>query len=211
MIFNRRRAVSPVIATLLLIAVAVAGGIIVYVYVNSLSGGLTSGGGLQVSQQVQLQAYSFNTAGTGSGQVLNFFLKNVGGGSITISAIYVDGNAMTEWGTGTYAQYLMVPSSGQSCFAAVPTSATFTLVTSVSSGTGTASACTGGPTLCTVPNFCFNTGSAQTETLILSAQAANQILIGLNSAVTQGTSHTIKIITSTGGQSVFTVTAGRTG
>ncbi len=209
--FNHRRAVSPIIATLLLIAIAVAAGIIVYVYVNSLAGGLTGGGGQQVAVQVQLQAYSFNTAGTGSGQVIDIFLKNVGGASITISAIYVDGNALTEWGAGAYAQWLMVPNSGQSCFAAVPTSATFTIVTAVSSGTGTASACTGGPTLCTVTNFCLNTGSAQTETLTLAVGAANQILVGLNSAVTGGTSHNVKIITSTGGQSVFTVTAGRTG
>ncbi len=209
--FDRRRAVSPVIATLLLIAIAVAGGIIVYVYVNSLAGGLTAGGGQQVAVQVQLQAYTFNTAGTGNGQVLDIFLKNVGGASVTISAIYVDGNVLTEWGAGTYGQYLMVPSSGQSCFAAVPTSATFTIVTSVSSGTGTASACTGGPTLCTVANFCLNTGSAQTQTITLASQAANQILVGLNSALTAGTSHTVKIITSTGGQSVFSVTVGRSG
>ncbi len=40
-----RKAVSPIIATLLLIAIAVAAGIIVYVYVNSLCGNVTGGGG----------------------------------------------------------------------------------------------------------------------------------------------------------------------
>ncbi len=54
-----RKAVSPIIATLLLIAIAVAAGIIVYVYVNSLAGGLTSGGGQQVSEQLSLDAYNY--------------------------------------------------------------------------------------------------------------------------------------------------------
>jgi flagellin-like protein len=211
--FMRKRAVSPVIATLLLIAIAVAAGIIVYVYVNSLSTGLTSGGGQQVSQQLQLEAYSFNTAGTGSGQVIDIFLKNVGGGSLTISSIYFDGTALVEWTptAGSYIQYLMVPNSGQSCFAAVPSTAAFTFTTSVSSGTGTAATCTGGPTVCTVTNFCFNTASGQVETLTLATQTNAQVLVGLNAVQTAGTSHTIKIITSTGGQAVFTVTTGRTG
>src|SRR2546427_13190963 len=92
-----RTAVSPIIATLLLIAIAVAAGIIVYVYVNSLAGGLTSGGGQQVAAQIQLQAYSFNAVGTGRGQVIDIFLKKVGGGSGTISGIYVHGRAKVEW------------------------------------------------------------------------------------------------------------------
>ena len=48
-----RRAVSPIIATLLLIAIAVAAGVLVYVYVNSLSGNLTSSNGNQVTHQSQ--------------------------------------------------------------------------------------------------------------------------------------------------------------
>jgi len=213
--FSRRRAVSPVIATLLLIAIAVTASIIVYVYVNSLAGGLTSGGGQQVSQQVQLQAYAFNTAGTGAGQVIAIFLKNVGGSSVTISSIYFDGTALVEWtptgSPGTYNQFLMVPNSGQSCFAAVPSAATYTFTTVVSTGTGTASTCTGGPTTCTATNFCFNTASGQSETLTLSVLGTNQILVGLNAVATAGTSHTVKIITASGAQAVFSVTAGRTG
>src|SRR2546426_10690176 len=109
-----RKAVSPIIATLLLIAIAVAAGIIVYVYVNSLAGGLTSGGGQQVAEQVQLQAYSFNAVGTGSAQVIDIFLKSVGGASVTISAIYVAGMAMVERppSAGTDAKVLIVPSTG---------------------------------------------------------------------------------------------------
>jgi flagellin-like protein len=42
---NKRSAVSPVIATLLLIAIAVAAAIIVYAFVTGLIGGLSSGAG----------------------------------------------------------------------------------------------------------------------------------------------------------------------
>src|SRR3989442_511038 len=181
MLVTTRRAVSPIIATLLLIAIAVAAGIIVYVYVNSLAGGLTSGGGQQVSAQVQLEAYSFNAVGTGSGQVIDIFLKNVGGASVTISAIYVDGTAMVEWtpSSGTYAQFLMVPSSGQSCFAAVPAAATYTFVTAISSGTGTAATCTGGPTICYAHIYCFNTSDGPTRTPTLQVPQSHQIIGGL--------------------------------
>ena len=82
-----RRAVSPIIATLLLIAIAVAAGIIVYVYVNSLAGGLTTGGGQQVSDQVALDAYNYGTIATGDVMAV----RDVGSGSITISAVFFDG------------------------------------------------------------------------------------------------------------------------
>ena len=83
-----RRAVSPIIATLLLIAIAVAASIIVYVFVNSLSGNLTQQGGQQVADQVSMDAYTYPSAGTAP--ILT--LRNVGSASITISSIYFDGN-----------------------------------------------------------------------------------------------------------------------
>jgi flagellin-like protein len=82
-----RRAVSPVIATLLLIAIAVAAGIIVYVYVNSLSTGLTSGGGQQVSDQVSLDAYNYKTIASGP----TITVRNTGSGTVTISDVFFDG------------------------------------------------------------------------------------------------------------------------
>ena len=101
--FTRRRAVSPIIASLLLIAIAVAAGIIVYVYVNSLAGGLTGSGGGQETQQIQLQAYKFTSiSGTGPAStnwIVDAFLENTGSSSVTISSIYVDGTALTEWFT----------------------------------------------------------------------------------------------------------------
>jgi flagellin-like protein len=91
-----RKAVDPIIATLLLIAIAVAAGIIVYVYVNSLAGGLTSGGGSQVSDQISMDAYNF---GTLTAPVIT--IRDVGSGSISISNIFLDGQVATLTGTGT--------------------------------------------------------------------------------------------------------------
>jgi flagellin-like protein len=219
--FTHRRAVSPIIATLLLIAIAVASGIIVYVYVNSLAGGLSSGGGTQVSSQLQLQAYSFTgvslTSVTSNGVVADVFLQNTGSSSLTIASIYFDGTALTQWFTaaGAYKQYLLVPTSGGNCFAVVPTSATLAAYASATpvDASGATAACgteTAAAATCSTV-ICLNTASAQTQTLTLASQSTNQLVIGLNAAVTSGTSHQVKIVTSTGGVAVFTLLAGGTG
>ena len=91
-----RKAVSPIIATLLLIAIAVAAGIIVYVYVNSLSGGLTGSGGSQVSEQLSMDSYSFITT---TNPVLT--LRDTGGSSVTITEVYFDGNVCTGTASAT--------------------------------------------------------------------------------------------------------------
>ncbi len=217
---QERRAISPIIATLLLIAITVGAGIIVYVFATGLAGNLTGSGGTQVTQQLQLQAYTFNPlpgGSSGTGQIVNFFLKNVGTSSLTISNIYFDGTQLTEWTAagGNYIQWLMVPSGAGNgaCYAAVPVGVTLTATTSVSSGTGTATACTGGPTVCTATNFCvtFANPTTPAETLTLAAQSANQIIVSSPTVQTAGSGHTLKIVTSTGGQYVFSVIAGRTG
>ena len=84
---TRRKAVSPIIATLLLIAITVAAGIIVYVFTNSLSGNLTAQGGQQVADQVSMDAYSFSNVASPV-----FVLRDIGSTSVTISQIYFDGN-----------------------------------------------------------------------------------------------------------------------
>jgi flagellin-like protein len=231
--FSRRRAVSPIIATLLLIAIAVASGIIVYVYVNSLSGSLTSGGGQQVSSQIQMQAANFlpQTFGAGktsNGQVLDVFLENTGSSSLSISNVYFDGTQLTEWAysSGTsYGTNLYVPHSGQSCFALVPSSVTLTFAqtatTLVSGITTNCTTYTAAAAVCNTnaaTDFCMTSSSATpAETgmtaVPLASQGTAQLIIGLNfgAAVTSGSSHTIKIVTTSGAQAVFSVSAGRTG
>ena len=219
--FSRRRAVSPIIATLLLIAIAVAAGIIVYVYVNSLSGGLTSGGGQQVSQQLQLQAYSFTgvsgTAVSTNGVIVDVSLENTGSSSITISSIYFDGTALTNFGTslGSYYPYFELSTAANAnCFAVIPSGVALTAYNSINSQTtsGSTAACgvTGAQTNCNTVS-CVQTAAGESETLTLAAQNSNQLIISLSSAATAGTSHTVKIVTANGGVTVFSVVAGRTG
>jgi flagellin-like protein len=89
-----QRAVSPVIATLLMIAIAVAASIIVYVWSIGLLGGLMGGGGSQVKEQLILEAYKWNVTLTAT-------LRNVGSSAVEIAAWYVGGNAQTGGFTGT--------------------------------------------------------------------------------------------------------------
>jgi len=80
------RAVAPVIATLLLIAIAVAAAIIVYVFSIGLLGGLQTSGGQQVKQQVILEAYNWGTATS-----LVLTLRNVGPAQIRFADWFVNG------------------------------------------------------------------------------------------------------------------------
>jgi len=80
------RAVAPVIATLLLIAIAVAAAIIVYVFSIGLLGGLQTSGGQQVKQQVILEAYNWQTATS-----LVLTLRNVGPAQVQFADWFVNG------------------------------------------------------------------------------------------------------------------------
>ncbi|MDA4115537.1 MAG: hypothetical protein OK442_03145 [Thaumarchaeota archaeon] len=122
-----RKAVSPIIATLLLIAIAVAAGIIVYVFVNSLSGNLTQQGGQQVADQISMDAYTYPSAGTAPVMVL----RNVGSSSITISAIYFDGNLCQASGVTCTAGATLTTAGGCSAttLPSVCTTGSYTQVT----------------------------------------------------------------------------------
>jgi len=85
---QNRSAVSPIIATLLLIAIAVASGIIVYVFTGSLAGSLTKSGGSQVTDQISLDAYNYATISNG----VTLYLRNTGTSTLAISAFYFNGN-----------------------------------------------------------------------------------------------------------------------
>ena len=93
--FNNR-AVSAVIATLLLIAIAVAAAIIVYVFSIGLLGGLQTSGGQQVKQQVIMEAYDW-TAVSGN---LVMTLRNVGPAQAQFKDWFINGQLATPAGTG---------------------------------------------------------------------------------------------------------------
>ena len=95
--FSQRHAVSPIIATLLLIAIAVASGIIVYIFTGSLAGNLTKNGGNQVTEQISMDAYNYQTINSG----VTLYLRNTGTASVTLNSFYLDGATVTVTGSCT--------------------------------------------------------------------------------------------------------------
>ena len=90
-----KKGVSPVIAVLLMIAIAVAAAILVYVWSMGLIGTLTTGGGAQTREQVIIDAYSWNATGN-----IILYTRNVGSSEVVLDAVYVGGSvASTDMGT----------------------------------------------------------------------------------------------------------------
>jgi archaeal type IV pilus assembly protein PilA len=123
-----RKAVSPIIATLLLIAIAVAAGIIVYVFTSSIAGNLTQSGGQQVSEQISMDAFTYPSAGTAPVLVL----RNVGSASVTVNQIYFDGNLCQAAGATCTAAPTLTTGAGLCSAATLPsicTAGQYTAVT----------------------------------------------------------------------------------
>jgi flagellin-like protein len=200
--FQQQKGISPIIATLLLIAIAVAASIIVYVFVNSLAGGLTQGGGAQTTERLQMQSYNFalsppangGTACGCTGQVLEMFLLNSGSSSTTISSVYFDGALMT----------LSTPTTTNTALSGInnnaytaPAATTVNdFATTCSSGVGAAA------------TICFTAPTTDTS---YASGTVGQVVITFSAPVTAGTSHTVKVVSSTGATFVFAVTSGRSG
>jgi len=85
---TNEKGVSPVIAVLLMIAIAVAASILVYVWSMGLIGTLTTGGGSQTREQVIVDAYSWNA----SGNTITLYVRNVGSAEVILDAVYAGGN-----------------------------------------------------------------------------------------------------------------------
>ena len=105
--FNKR-AVSQIIAALLLIAIAVAAAVLLYVFSIGLLGSLGSGGGQQTKEQVIMEAYSWPAGGT-----LTMTVRDVGPSSATIGTadFFVNGLAAT----GSCVVQTLTPQEATSC------------------------------------------------------------------------------------------------
>ena len=118
--FNNR-AVSAVIATLLLIAIAVAAAIIVYVFSIGLLGGLQTSGGQQVKQQVIMEAYSWPTIAGG----VTLTLRNVGPSAVEFQDYFISGQLVAApTGTCGYSGGTLSLGVGASCTEVLPSPAT---------------------------------------------------------------------------------------
>lgn len=87
---KERRGVSPVIAVLLMIAIAISIGVLVYVWISGLAGSLTNTGGTQVADRLELVAYQF------SGSNLILYIRNAGNNKVTVDEIYVLGESIMD-------------------------------------------------------------------------------------------------------------------
>jgi len=83
------RGISTIIAALLLIAIAIAAGVLLYVFSIGLIGSLQGSGGQQVKDQVIMEAYQWSTVG--GPFTLN--LRNTGATTVNLSTadFYVGG------------------------------------------------------------------------------------------------------------------------
>jgi flagellin-like protein len=90
------RGISTIIAALLLIAIAIAAGVLLYVFSMGLIGSLQGTGGQQTKDQVIMEAYQWPATAT-----LTLNLRNTGSTTISLSAadIYLGGFLLAAPGT----------------------------------------------------------------------------------------------------------------
>jgi FlaG/FlaF family flagellin (archaellin) len=101
-----KRGVSVIIAALLLIAIAVAAAVLLYVFSIGLMGSLSSSGGSQTKDQLIMAAYNWPTGGP-----LVLYVQNVGSSTLNLlttggASYFVNGNlvaATAGAGTGSTA------------------------------------------------------------------------------------------------------------
>ena len=84
--FRAKKAFSAVIASLILMLLAVAAGVVVYAYVMGWIGGTTQTP--TRTGQIQFDSLSAKAAPTNT---IQMYLRNVGGTNLTISKIYIEG------------------------------------------------------------------------------------------------------------------------
>jgi FlaG/FlaF family flagellin (archaellin) len=110
--FGRKQtAISPIIATLLLILIAIAAGVVVYAYVIGFVGSSTGGGGNPTGQMTVDSATDGNPPTT----TVTVYVRNTGSTSITISAVYLTDNT-----AGTTQQATTVQCNSAACTAIAP-------------------------------------------------------------------------------------------
>lgn len=116
------------------------------------------------------------------------YVQNTGSATTTISAVYYDGTLLTQ-GTITTANTDQALVANQ--WFAFASTVTIT-------------------TAATLHDFQASTTTQQT-TLATSGTNTGRLIITFGAAVTPGTAHTVKVISSTGATYVFAVTSGRQG
>ena len=86
-----KKGVSPVIATLLLIVIAVAAAVVTYTFVMGFVGTSTAS-----TLQGQLTYDAYKVEGTTGDANITIYLRNIGGKAVTVNAVYVAGVPYTN-------------------------------------------------------------------------------------------------------------------
>ncbi|QOJ78904.1 flagellar biosynthesis protein FlaG [Infirmifilum lucidum] len=82
----KRRAISPVIATLLLIVIAVAAAVLAYIWIIGYQGTLTQqASAQQLQEKIKIEAVSYSA----DTNTLSVYVRNIGDISVTIASAYV--------------------------------------------------------------------------------------------------------------------------
>jgi hypothetical protein len=88
--FRAKKAFSAVIASLILMLLAVAAGVVVYAYVMGWVGGATGHDAGQYGELSLDTANAYANATTGAQSNITAYVRNVGGKSVTTNAAYVN-------------------------------------------------------------------------------------------------------------------------
>jgi flagellin-like protein len=92
------RAISPVIATLLMIAIAVVASLVTYAWVMGYMNFTTE----KTGKAIQIQSVSYPDTG---GQVFTVYVQNVGDSDLTLSSVFINGAIATgTWSTTALAK-----------------------------------------------------------------------------------------------------------
>lgn len=88
---TKRKAVSPVLATLMMIIVAVAAALVTYAWVMGYTTFITG----KASQGIMIQSVGHDT--TSPGKIV-IYVQNVGDGTVTLSSLYINNILMADTG-----------------------------------------------------------------------------------------------------------------
>jgi len=83
----RRKAVSPVIATLLLIVIAVAAAVLTYIWVTGYMGSLQSQAGTQqIQERLKIEGVSIDTS---TNKIQTIYVRNIGDVKVNVTTVYL--------------------------------------------------------------------------------------------------------------------------
>ena len=95
-LIKNRKGISPIFATLILIAIAVIAGVVVYMFTSGTLATMT-GGGTAAQEKITIQAAVVKSGAVGTGQV-TVYLEQTGGPAATINSIIIRSSTGTTLG-----------------------------------------------------------------------------------------------------------------